>query len=420
MSYVQGQVQYGIAAAQSDVPPSFSSSGLPRPINSSVQIVSLASNSATQQANGQISFSIPTGPSAGYLKNNSMYLKCKVSLANGANLTQNINFALPSASASSIINRLTVSAGKPLCQINNYHMLAEMLITHTTSKNFYSDDAAILQFTTCTANAGAANASPFPINTAAGAAVQEVVIPIICPIFNADKSLPLFLLNSPISVQFDLNSVASAFKGTAADVPNYSVSEATLVYEVVQPDFQFVQMVKAGMLPSAENPAGNLYQMNLRDFLTMQTASVGSLNYQIGANLSSVNGVLYTQYTNAPSVANNTLLTSNTQTNCKVLLDGRLINNFNLSAKAQIFAEMNRALGNMFDSNITSNCTPLDYLSDKFVGGVSTRRVSDVMAMTGTAAQNINLQLDSAGGNYNTYIVVLYDQILTVDAADER
>ena len=385
MSYVQGQVQYGLAAAQSDIPPSFSSSGLPRPISSTVQIVSLASNSATQSANGQVSFSIPTGASAGYLKNNSMYLKCKVTLANAANLSANVVFALPSASASSIINRLTVSCGKPLNQINNYHLLAEMLLTHTTSKNFYSDDSAILQYTTCTENGGGGNAreAPFLGGALPGAAVAEAVIPIICPLFNADKALPLFLLNSPISLQFDLNSVASAFRGTAVDVPNYSVSEATLVYEVVQPDFQFVQMVKAGMLPSGENPAGNLYQLNLRDFMTLQTASAGSLNYQIGANLSSVNGILYTQVTNAPASTGNTVLTSNGQTNCRVQLDGRVINNFNLASKPQIFAEMNRAFGNMFDSNITSNCTPANYLTSNFVGGVSCRRVSDIMKMTG-------------------------------------
>jgi hypothetical protein len=150
--------------------------------------------------------------------------------------------------------------------------------------------------------------------------------------------------------------------------------------------------------------------------MTLQTASAGSLNYQIGANLSSVNGILYTQVTNAPASTGNTVLTSNGQTNCRVQLDGRVINNFNLASKPQIFAEMNRAFGNMFDSNITSNCTPANYLTSNFVGGVSCRRVSDIMAMTGTPAQNINLQLDSGGGNFNTFIVVLYDQILTVDA----
>jgi hypothetical protein len=65
---------------------------------------------------------------------------------------------------------------------------------------------------------------------------------------SANKSFPAFLLNGPILVQFDLNSVANAFKtGVAADFSNYTVSNAQLVYEVVQPDNDFISPT----LPSA-------------------------------------------------------------------------------------------------------------------------------------------------------------------------
>lgn len=401
-SYVQGQLQYGIAAAVSDIPPSLSSSGLPRPIPSTVQINSIASTSATQTANGLVTFNLPTGAASGYIKNNSMYLKCKIGLNNGANLSAaGAQFALKSQSAHAIINRLTVSIGsQQVCQINNYHYLAEALLTHTTSKNFYSDDSSIFQYT---------SVSCFPGASVPGSTI-DVCIPVICPLFNSDKSLPAFLLNAPILVQFDLNSTANAFKGVAGDFTNFSVSEANLVYEVVQPDHEFINMVKAGLAQ------GNVYQLNLHDFMTLTTASSASLNYQIGANLSSVNAVLYTQVKNAPAVDADTRLVGNTQTNCRLFLDGRQVNNFNLSTKPQIFLEMNRALGNMFDSNITSNCSATDYYTDNFLAGISCRRVSDVMAMAGTPAQNINLQLDSAGGAFNTYIIVLYDQVLTIDA----
>jgi hypothetical protein len=281
-----------------------------------------------------------------------------------------------------------------------------MLLTHTTSRNFYADDSSILQYTGRTA---------YAVNSPNGSSI-DVVVPVICPLFNADKALPLFLLNSPLLVQFDLNSAASAFKNAGGEILNFTVSSAQLVYEIVQPDMNFVSMIKAGMLPSAENPSGNVYQLNIRDFMTLVTASSATLNYQIGANLSSVNAVAYAQLTNAPAQNADTRLVKNGQTNFKLALDGRVVNNFSLDNEPQIFAEMNRAFGNMFDSNITSNCSAADYSSDNFVGGVSCRRVSDVMAMTGTPCQNINLQLDSAGGNFNTYVVVLYDQILTIDA----
>lgn len=409
MAYVQGQQSYGIAAAVSDVPPSFGSSSLPRPIPSHVQINSIASTSAQQSASGLVTFSIPTGASSGYIKSNSMYLKARISLNNAANLTGIVKFALKSQSASSIINRLTVSIGsQQVCQINNYHYLAELLLTHTTSKNFYTDDSSILQYTGITA---------FAVGTTPANAYVDVVIPLICPLFNADRSFPAFLLNAPILVQFDLNSVANAlYAAVPADFTNFTVSNAQLVYEVVQPDNDFVSMVKGGLMQ------GNMYQLNLNDFMTLTTASSASLNYQIGCNLSSVNAVVYAQVTNAPSVAADTRLFANTQTNCRLYLDGKQINNFNLDAsstrvQSQVFAEANRALGNMFDSNITSNCSATDYLTDNFIGGVNCRRVSDIMAMTGSPAQNVNLQIDSAGGANNTYIVLLYSQILTIDGA---
>ena len=108
MAYVQGQQSYGIAAAVSDIPPSLSSSGLPRPIPSTVQINSIASTSASQNANGLVTFSVPTGASSGYIKNNSMYLKFNLALNNAGALAAAVKFALKSQSAHALINRLTV------------------------------------------------------------------------------------------------------------------------------------------------------------------------------------------------------------------------------------------------------------------------------------------------------------------------
>lgn len=417
MSYVAGNKTYdfGIAAARPDVPPSCSSSSLPRPINSQVQIVSLSSASGTQSAGGLVSFQIPTGGAAGYLKNNSLYLKARVRLNNAGNLTTAASFQMASKSGSSIVNRLTVAiGGTQVSQITNYHLLHEMLLCHTTSFNYYTNDSAILQYT---ANA----VSPFPSGapvvtqgvTAGGPnAFADIVIPVICPLFNGSKSLPLFLLSAPISVNFDLNSVANAlFTATAADFTNYTVESPQLVYESLQVDGEFVNEIKSSMMQGA------LYQLNLNDFLTLTTASSSSLNYQIGCNLSSVRGVLYTQVPNAPVVTSALLMNANTQTNCRLYLDGRQINNFNLDNVPQIFAEMQRCFGIMFDSSITTITNKVNYVTQDFVAGISTNRVNDPMAMTGSRCQNINLQLDSAGGANNTYIVVLNDAVMTIDAA---
>lgn len=395
-SYVSGSHTYGLAAAQTDLPPSFGSSTLPRPIPSSVQLQNIVSQSGDQNSGGMISFQIPTGASAsGYLKNNSVYLRCRITL-NGTPAA-GASFNYQSQSASAIINKMTCTInGVVVSQINNYHLLHEMLITHTTTAGYYNFDNSILQqgLTNCF-DPPAANAS------------VDVVIPLICPLFTASKAVPLFLLNSPIQVNLDLNNTNTAFRHTSAT--GFTVSRAQLVYELVNVDSNYIQDVKAVLA------SGNAYQMNLNDFYSANAANQATLNYQMGGNWSSVRGVLYT-ITAAPTGAALTSLTNDTQTDFKLFIDGRQAHNFTIDNAAVQFAEVNRALGNMFDPVITSNCTAANYLTSKYAGGICLNRVSDVMSMTGSPAQNVQFVIQNAGSAGSVYFYLLYDQILTIDA----
>jgi hypothetical protein len=417
-SYLSTPNSYNLSAGNSDVPPSLSSSPYPRPVSCVKQIVSIASTSADQQAGGLVSFAIPTGMGSGaYLVNNSVYLNCRITLNTSANYTSgnDTGFALPSQSASAIINRLTLSIGsQQVCQINQYHLLHEILLTHTTNRNYYIDDSCILQYTT--------NSKTFLSGTTAGynSPYVDVVIPLICPLWQ-ERSVPLFLLNAPILLQLDLNTKDNALYGaTATDTAlGFKVSNAQLVYETLQMSPEYVNEIKMAM------SKGLLYQINMTDYMTLTTASSAYLNYLIGCNLSSVKGVIYTQVTNSPASNVVTTLASNTQTNFRLYLDGRQINNFNLSSDAQIFCEFQRCLGNMFDSNITSyigtdaqagNTSRPFYRSSYFAGGVSCSRINDNgYCMTGSPCQSINFVLESAGGSKNVYIVVVYEDILTID-----
>jgi hypothetical protein len=296
MSYVQGIHQYGLAAASSDIPPSWGSSSLPRPISSSNQLLNIASQSGSQSASGLISFQIPTGASAGgYLKGNSVYLRgrCTVTGAGGAVVKYNN----PTNSASSMIYRLTISiGGVVISQINNYHILHDMLLCHSASQNYYANDSALLESTNSNAFAAAAN----PTN--------DFVIPLICPLFTSDKAVPLFLLNAPIQVNLDLNTVANTLFGAANDAANFTISNPQLIYEVCHVDSDYVNQVKTVLA------SGNAYQLNLHDFHCISTAALAGLNYQVGCNFSSLRGVLYTTTTNAPAVNAQTYFLDNTQT----------------------------------------------------------------------------------------------------------
>ena len=275
MSYLNTPNTYNLSAANSDVPGSLSSSSFPRPVSSVKQIVSIASTSGDQQAGGLITFSIPTGAGAGaYLVNNSMYMSCRITLNTSANYTAvaNTGFALSDQSASAIINRLTVSIGSQnINMINQYHWLHSILLTHTTSRNYYVDDSSILQYTKNASSlllAGSTNNnSPF----------VDVVIPIIAPLFT-ERSLPLFLINAPIMLQFDLNSKDNAlYSSSAADTAlGFKVSNCQLVYETLQMSSEYVMEIKNAM------SKGLLYEINMTDYMTLTCASTAYLNYLIG------------------------------------------------------------------------------------------------------------------------------------------
>lgn len=411
MSYTNGSLKYGLAASQTDMPLSLGPSTSARPVPSKTSLVNIASRTAEQGPNGLVDFQINTGAGTGYIKPNSMYFNCDVEVeavdefkagaAGAGGVDDFAKFSLPSASASSLIESLTLAGGSTTPhQINDYWILHEMLLSHTTSKSYYDNDNALYQ------NAGQ-NIITGALAVGASSTVN-VVVPLIIPCFNSEKAFPLFLLNAPLNLTLKTNSVGAALR--ASKNCTYKIKNPRLVYEQIYVEEPLQQSFKSAL------SSGNLYQLHLQDFMTLKVASSANLNYQIGANLSSILGVLYTQVKNNPVYNADTVLSSNTQTNFKLLLDGRQINQFDLSKKSQIFAEMNRALSNMFDSNSTSCSTAANYLSTYFVGGVSCNRFNESMAMTGTPAQNINLELSCAGGAFNVNVVVMYNQILAIDA----
>lgn len=423
MSYYNAVETYNLAAAQSDVPNSLTSSRAPRPISSQKLINSLASTSAQAGAGGMITFSIPTGAGANaYLVNNSMYLRCTIKGTAAIQAGADVKFNGPSFSATSIINRLTVSiAGTQVCSYNQYNVISDLLLLHTTNRNFIKDDCAILMYTDSVIfTAGAAVDS-------AGNQV-DVCIPIICPLFNGHQSLPLFLLNSPITIQIDLNPASSAlYSAVGASNPNlsYNVVNAHLVYETLTMSPEYCMSIRAEM------QKGQLYQMNLSsDFLCMSTAVTQTLNYLIGCNLSSVKALLFTEIAQTPNINTILAFVNNSISNLRVYADGRLINNMpTLSSASQLYAELNRCLGNLWDHSVTTYCGNVDtaggtirglYSTLYFCGGVSLNRTNDAgLSMTGQACQNLNILLEHNAGyttTNNVYMVVIYDQVLTIDA----
>ncbi len=444
MSYQSGyQVPHNYHSANSQepgVPESLVSALDQKMIPSTTTIKQITSQSGTQTSGGLMLFQIPTGSGQGYLKSGSAYLKCTITVTAVGNATNYWAFAngmnpngvvakdagLGGGSASSIINRVNISCGGVLMNsIQNYNVLHDVILNHCTSREYKLSDSAIFE--------GSGQQFSFTAGDNAVEKTGTFCIPIMVPCMNDEQSLPLFLLNSPIVVEILFNSLAQAIvsiDGSAAGnaVTEYTVSNASIIYENLNVSSDFEQAVKMKL------QQGSVWSMSTDDFYNLSLANSATVNYNIGLNLSSVKGVLFT-YQRLPVAGAYSGYRDDGQTDAKLYLDGRLINQFgSLNSYAQMYLEFQRAIGAMFDY-VTTSCNyglvPIAadthgsiatsynaYPNATFCGGISCNRSSDGgFAFTGTPCQTINFTRDSVGTAGTLYLMVLYSQMIMIDAS---
>jgi hypothetical protein len=422
MSYSVPKV-YGLNASMDDVPLSLGSSQLRKPIPSSIKTVSIVSNNGNQSASGFNTFQIPTGAGTGYLRPNSVYLRCSIAVSGSGTTAETWYFNNPTHSASAVIRQLTVSIGNQnIDQITNYAEWHDAVLLHTTSKNYFQGDSAVLEKTT-------ASAVAYPRTTPV-----DVVIPLLSGLFNGNKAVPLFLLASPIQVQVDFQNLNNAIIGSADTVNGFTITNAQLVFDHILVDEGYKQSVKA-MMMDASNP--RLFQLNLNQCLNNKVSKgeTPALTYNIGASMSSVKAVLYTITADAAAsnVARNFYTRDITNaSDFRVLLDGQQMLNMQLNSIPVMYTEMNKCFGNQFDPNLTfalaadnaggatTSATETNYKTKGFLGGVNCNRFNELMAMTGTPAQNIQWTLQTNGSEAAgdiVYYFILYETILTIDGA---
>lgn len=412
MSYAQPQKTYGLAASNDDIPLSLGSSTLARPLPSSIQTRAIVSSNGNQSASGMIAFQIPTGAGTGYLKACSMYLRCNVAVSGTAGTTT-WSFSGPLHTAANIIRQCTVSLGNQVIEtVQNYGLWHDALLAHTTSRNYLEGDAALQQY-----------ASVAKLTTAVATAV-DVNIPVIANIFNGQKAVPLFLLNSPIFVQFDLESLFNAVTGAGAAITGITVSNCQLVYDHIACDESYKSAVRASMAD------GRLFQLNMNNVLSSKVSkgTATTLTYNIGVNMSSVKAVLYAISQDPTAYTDNRYLITRdfgTTSDFIVLLDGQRMNNMRIGDVATAYSEMNKCFGNLNDpsqtfalANSTLATAISGYTGQAFLGGVNCTRFNELLAMAGSPAQNIQFSLTTAGSEAAAdlvYYFIIYETILTID-----
>ena len=425
MSQFSSLKSYPVSVASQDIPSAWLSNSDPRVAPCTKKIVSIASQNGDQKPSGTLSFLLPSNMGSGMLATGSAYIRATVAItqptAAGFNFKQY-------GSASSLVNRMTfLASGAIVEQILNYNKLYSSLLLHASSPAFASNDDKVAQ--------GTFSGATFDGSTGVNPSVQ-VCIPILLGSFNSKQHLPLFLLNSA-QLNVDLDTLTESIcqvNGNA--VSDYTVSNAQLVFEQLNPDSQYEAGMKAML-------GQRLFQMPINTFYNIKVgASAGAaITQNIGLNCSSLRAILWNQVLDTDKVLiGSGAFVANGQSQAQLYLDGQLAFQGNLDTTVnpqQCYLEMNRAFNIMWDSNVVSCApaayTPADavandftinttgitralYVSGAYLGGVSTQKSSEQgFGFVGVPCNTAVLQLTGNTAAATVYIYCALQQVITID-----
>ena len=410
--------QYSLSVAQQDIPSSMMSDPRPRLVNTAARrIVSISSQSGDVQPGQNMRFQLPAGMGSGFLLSGSAYLKFTISVTQAT--AYSWAFKQSGSGASCFYRASMLLSGASIESIQNYNKLYGSLIQHCTNLNYATSDGRIHE----------GLGSVFDVQTA------TVCIPIALGVLNSRTHLPLFLCNSA-ELQFDCDSLLESLTQLSANaLTGYTISQASVCFEQVVPEPAFEQGVKSML-------AGSVFQMPIDTFMVNRYAHQGSITQTIGCNSSSVRAVLWNSVA-APAQDLAGYPVASGQTSAQVFADGGLVHQSRLvmtssALAAESFAEMNRALNNIYDVSRTSvapnitNATPAGsvlqvalvpltrttYEFGAFLGGISlTRENLDnaSFSFSGTPVQNLVVAWQGtalAGGQF--YVYVALQQIVVI------
>lgn len=441
-----------ISAQFSAVPDALTSSKKNRIMPVSVRNVAVPSTSGSQTSGGQLLFQM-SSPN-GFVKPGSLYLKCRITLsgavANGA-AASFVAFGNATRSASSIIDRFTVTCSSVLESIQNYgSAYVPTLLLHAGTQSYLQGDDAIQEgakrLVAVTYAAGVTTsaltngwvdlaANETQANALLANTYIDVAIPIFSNLFQNDRAYPLALQNSPTLLQFDLAQFGKAMSiGPTACYSEYTISNAQLVYDLIIPSAEFLQATKAEMAQ------GMLYSMPFVSSLGTQFAKNSqSITYNWATGLSSLLGITYSCLVAPSTVTSEKYLISDntvgtiTNNNFRLMVDGVQQNSVILDNPSVRYSELAKVFGLLGDVSRTSGTcgdllasqassfitSPVNYETRSFVGGLNTMKVSDgALAFSGTAANTVQIMLDTGNNTASLVTLNAWHQRILVVAAD--
>jgi len=310
----------------------------------------------------------------------------------------------------------------------NAWSIYDNLLTHSTSNDWLQHDATLML--------GAGTVYQQAAAGSTSSAAYTFALPLL-GLLGSQQSLPLYLLNGTLQIQINWQpAVASVYQSGATIVPlnapltyaggagstlaqvgvaliepgwtGFSITNVQCVYDKVTPESAFVDKVRHDMMSGAK------YVFSYTNYATtsVNTSSAGQYNLNYGLNVSSLRGVVMTQYNTANlsgvGVAAGAGSISNGMNQFQIALDGRLISSLALNSQTDaslVFAELQKTFGRIYDASITdpvinfstqaivafgANYSGGTFLTQLFAAGASAQRVNEGLAFQGSPCSILN------------------------------
>jgi hypothetical protein len=256
------------------------------------------------------------------------------------------------------------------------------------------------------------------VTAATEASLGTQVVPLL-GFLSSQQCLPAFLCSGTLQISIQWNSLLRAFTASAGTISSYRVSNVQLVYDRINPEGSFVDSMKQEMMMGQKYV---LSYMNLENSAYPVASTSASIQY--GLNVSSLRGLVASQVlVTQEAVAEKGKSSSNTLTNFAVSLDGRLINNTQFIAgvgDAVIFQELQKVYSRAFDASVSDISDISTFPTDFFAVGVSSCRVNEALAFSGSKATQVSIQYNrSAGANATLYLTFMSDRQILIDASGQ-
>jgi hypothetical protein len=400
-------------------------------VNTSVVIS--PTNGATFAESSIIQFDLPQ---RAFLDPNTLYLRYKASVTNGATIAQ----MKGTPAYTPFINLQTIFGSSVVENIQNYGQVQNMLVnlTHNAAQKAglsfsfgYEDYAVTTAVTLLGANLNGRTAA------ASSTTTYSVAVPLKCLLSEAERLVPLCLM-SGVRIQLTLDSIANMFTTTAVPT-GFSLSNVELCYDAIDFGVGVENMVRSMgekiYLKSASYSVSNN---------TLATATLGSIDLLYNVRLSSVKS-LFANFGGTSSASLNKVYDSYDITSSNgdysfsiggLQYPARPISTVN--NKAGAFMELKQAIGGVHSSqtnNFSISSGEFNYVGNdittfripaKFYFAQNVERLSTNGALlTGLSTQSapISLRINSQTATaqaHNISVAALYDCLIEIDTISKN